>query len=942
MRVLLIVLLSSIFFLLSFSSLNAQNGTLRGNLTDKNTGDVISFANVLIKETGGGFTTDLDGAFSHQLPAGAYTLLVNYIGYADKTIESVEIKPNEVTVLNIVISEAGEVMQEVVVTAKQLTNTENALVSIQRKSINVVNGVSSQSFSRTGDSNAGAAIKRVTGVSVEDGKYVYVRGLGDRYTKTILNGMAVPGLDPDRNSIRMNIFPTNVIDNIMVTKTFSPDLPGDFTGGVVDITTKDFPDQKTSSFSLGFGYNPQMNFNSNFITGTKSSTDFLGFDNGSRALPLTKTSKIPAPINSPVLTDMTSQFSKELATERQMSLGDYNLGFSLGNQLNKEKIDFGYNLALNYKNEADFYEGAQYNNFIKSSDVNETALLSDNTSVGDLGINNVMLSGLIGGAMKFDKHKFKVNLMHLQNGKSKAGAFTRNSFIRNSNTLVSDNMEYTESGITNLLISGKHSTVKKMNINWKLSPTYSTIQDKDIKITPFLLNDDNTLTIEPSEGAQPTRLWRNLNELNFSGKIDVDKKVTIAKREVEFKAGVLNSYKTRDYEILNYVIGVRGQSLLNINGDPNQLLAPEHIWTPESMIGSYVKGNFEPTNSYNAIQNTAAGYVMANFDIVKNLKINTGLRVEQFNHFYTGQNNAGTIIYNNEKILDNLNFMPSVNLIYDLDDEMKLRGSFSQTVARPSFKEASIAQIYDGISDQTFIGNIELQQTDISNFDLRWELYKQRGQLMSVSGFYKAFTNPIELVAFSSSAPNDLQPRNVGNAQVTGMEFEFRKDLNFIHPALQALQVGANLTYVYSQVEMDRSPNGEYKSRVLNARTGETISGNRPMQGQAPYIINSYVNYLNKEKGWEANVSYNVQGSSLAVVGMGLNPDVYSKPFHNLSARISKQLGSNDRMKWSLGVSNILGSSRVQEYQSYGAENQVSSLLNPGTSFSVGLNYRFF
>ncbi len=942
MRVLSILFFSSILFLLSFTSVNAQNGTLRGNLTDGKTGDVISFANVLIEETGGGFTTDLDGAFSHQLPAGAYTLKVTYIGYEDKTIEAVEIKPDEVTVLNITVAEQGEVMQEVVVTAKQLTNTENALVNIQRKSINVVNGVSSQSFNRTGDGNAGAAIKRVTGVSVEDGKYVYVRGLGDRYTKTILNGMAVPGLDPDRNSIRMNIFPTNVIDNIMVTKTFSPDLPGDFTGGVVDITTKDFPEEKRGSFSASLGLNPSMSFNSNYITGSNSSTDFLGFDNGDRSLPIDKTTNVPAPISDPALTDITSQFSKDLATKRQMSMADYGLGFSLGNQLNKEKVDFGYNLALNYKNETDFYEGVQYNDFIKSSDLNETELLTDRNSVGDLGINNVLLSGLIGGAMKFDKHKFKVNLMHLQNGKSKAGEFTRNTYIRNSNTLVSDNVEYTESGITNLLISGKHSTANKLNINWKLSPTYSTIRDKDIKITPFLLEDDNSLSIQPSEGAQPTRLWRNLDELNFSAKIDADQKVTIGKREVGFKVGALNTYKTRDYEILSYLLGVRGQSTLNINGDPDLLLTPENIWTPEQTTGTYVKGNFEPTNRYNAVQNTTAGYVMANFDLVKNLKINTGVRVEQFSHYYTGQNNSGTKLYSNEKILDNLNFLPAVNLIYDLDDQMKLRGSFSRTVARPSFKEASIAQIYDGITDQTFIGNIDLKQTDVNNFDLRWENYMESGQLVSVSGFYKTFVNPIELVAFSSSAPNDLQPRNVGNALITGMEFEFRKDLSFVHTSLAPLQVGANLTAVYSRVEMDKSANGEYESRVTNARTGETVGEYRSMQGQAPYIINSYLNYNNRDKGWEANLSYNVQGSSLAVVGMGLNPDIYTKPFHNLSARVSKQLGTDNRMKWSVGVSNLLGSSRVAEYRSYGADSQVSSLLQPGVGFNLGMSYRFF
>ncbi len=917
----------------------AQTGTVKGLISDETTGEGIPFANVFVIETKGGFATELDGTYTYELVAGNYQFEISYIGY-NTILKDVEVKEGVTTVLDIVLAEVGQKLTEVVVTAKQLRNTQNAIQSIQRKSANVVNGISAESIKKAGDGNAASAIKRVTGVSVSGGKYVFVRGLGDRYSKTILNGMDIPGLDPDRNSVQMDIFPSNIIDGIMVSKTATADLSADFTGGVVNIMTKDLPEEKINNISLGIAYNPNIHFKNNYLSSEKSGTDLFGFDSGQRDLPLDKRQYIPNAIDDPTLTTLTSRFRNNMATHRTRSLGNVNFGYSVGNYINKVNTKIGYFATLGYRINTEFYQDVMFNNYLKSTDKSEMDLLADRSSRGDLGVNSVLLNGMIGTSVKFGKNTISMNALHLQSGKSKAGLFERNSFIRASNEIIRDNIEYTQSSITNVLFSGKHSLKNDFNVNWRLSPTVSRINDKDIRVTPFKINDDGGLTIEPSEGAQPRRLWRNLVETNYSGNVDISKSFDLSDRELNLKFGLSHIFKQRDYEILNYLINAKGQTELNLNGDPNQLLDVDNIWTPEKQVGTYIAGNYEPTNTYDASQINYGAYVMSDMNISENLKANVGIRIEKFTHFYTGQNNTGSIVFDNEKISDNTNFFPSVNLVYKLSKQMNLRGSYSNTIARPSFKEASIAQIYDAISDRTFIGNIELLPTNINNFDLRLESFRPGGQMFSLSGFYKTFVNPIELVAFSSSAPNDLQPRNVGNATVTGVEFEFRNRLSLISEHLKSFYIGANFTFVESKVALDQTENGEYYSRETNGRDGELISDMRQMQGQSPYIINTYLSYVNNDRTWEGNLSYNVQGSSLSVVGIGLNPDVYTSPFHDLSIRIKKHFGENNKFSISAGVNNILQSERTKVYKSYGTNDQIFEQFRPFRRYSIGLNWK--
>jgi len=304
---------------------------------------------------------------------------------------------------------------------------------------------------------------------------------------------------------------------------------------------------------------------------------------------------------------------------------------------------------------------------------------------------------------------------------------------------------------------------------------------------------------------------------------------------------------------------------------------------------------------------------------------------------YTGVNNQGTIDLNDENILDEADLFPSANLIYALNEEVNLRTSYYKTTARPSFKEASIAQIFDPLSDITFIGNINIQPSYIDNFDVRYERYGDNGQLFAVSAFYKSFTDPIELVAFPE-APNNLQPQNVNSADVYGAELEIRKNFGFITEGLKKFSVNANFSVIESVVEMSQQ---EFESRQLAARDGQTIDDERDLQGQSPYLINVGLRYDDNEKGWQGGLFYNVQGETLQVVGIRNVPDAYTQPFHNMSFRLSKAFGEEKQSSINFGFSNILKDVIETNYNSFQAESRIYSRRDPGQQVSLGYSYKF-
>lgn len=937
------------FTLLSFS-VYSQIGTVRGDLSDDINGETIPFANILVVETGGGVSTDLDGKFSIDLPVGIYTFNVSYIGYADLSVSEIEVTEKNVTLVNLRLKEESEVLQEIVVTAKASRNTEAALMTIQKKAPGLLNGVTTQAIKRAGDGDVGAAIKRVTGVSVEAGKYVVVRGLADRYSKTVLNGLEIPGLDPDKNSVQLDLFPTNLVDNIIVYKSFTPDLPGDFSGGMVNIETKEFPETKTLEISAGIGYNPDMNLKSSYITYEGGNTDFLGFDDGTRALPFDENTNIPERTEeNPLLTDLTSSFSPIMGTMRQNSGLNSSFALSLGNQVNKEKFDIGYTFSANYKNTTEYYEDSRFGVYFKEqNDKSIYELTNDRSDVGDLGSNNIVWSTLAGISVKTQKHKISLSALRSQNGETKAANLL--SIRKEFGQAILDRsiLEYTERSVSNLLLKGSHNTEGgKFSINWQLSPTVSKMEDPDIRSTSYEINPDSgAFELNPSTGGLPVRVFRYLDEKSYAGRIDFTLKAG-NKIKNKIKFGFNGVYKERDFSILKYNFALHKRGTFTLTGDPNELFFEENLWTSERDRGLFVDGARELSQSYNARMSVLAGYAMNEMEISKSFKAIYGLRVEQANIWYTGRKelviDPATDLYDDRKILNELDFLPSVNFVQTLKDldgkTMNLRASVSRTIARPTFKEKSIGQIRDFIANRAFQGNPDLLDTKIINTDIRWEYYLPKGETFSVSGFYKRFTDHIELTAFADYAPTTFTPRNAPSADLFGVEIELVKKLTFIAPSLDKFSVALNTTLVHSATTRTEA---EIAGKVQNLRDGEVLSETRQMVGQSPYVVNASVNYIEPVDGIELNLSYNVQGERLAILGVGQVPDIYEKPFHSLNVKASKKMGEDQRIKLSISVTNLLGSDRNKDYRSFNAMDQIFESLSPNRTISFGASYRFF
>ena len=960
------------FFLLCFlivsHVLTAQKGTLRGSVSDRESGETLIGAFVTVEGTTIGTVTDLDGNFSLDLPAATYTINVSYVSYAPTIIENVTIKSGEVTALEqVLLSQKGADLKEIVISAEAIRTSEVSLMNMKKNADALLDGISSAQFKKVGDATAVEAAKRVTGVSVEDGKYVYVRGLGDRYTKTTLNQTEIPGLDPDRNSLQMDIFPTNLIDNIVVAKNFTADQPADFTGGLLNVETKSFPEKKIFNVGISTSYNPAMHFNSNFLTYDGGKTDFLGFDDGTRALPAgANRREIPTPIGSATdeeVRDFVTSFNPQLGAKKATSLADYSASISFGNQLdlgkeNTQSRKLGYLFSASYKNDYRYYDDVQYGEYQRKIDSSSYEMTYATTQQGQMGERNVLI-GLLGGlAYKTQFNKYRLTAMHLQNGESRAAQFridNNGEAVGQSGYIAtSDNLEYNQRSLTNVLLSGTHVLQeKKWDIDWRISGTRSSNSDPDIRRTAFTLESSDTL-FSAGAGGNPARIWRSLEEFNTHARLDLTKTYAFGEKEGKLKFGASQVLKQRNYEILFFDIQFFGSQDWP-NPSPNEVLKPENIFPSENNNIYYQSGNNTPNpNAYSSNVSNTAGYISNDLRLNKRWRAIVGVRAENYVQRHTGRDQrwaSGDIIngnnLDNEKVLDALDFFPSLNVIYSANERQNIRGSYTKTIARPSFKELSYAQILDPITNRIFNGSLftygnwdgNLVETRIDNLDLRWESFGEDGQMFSVSAFYKKFEKPIEMVRIpEQQTSTEFQPRNVGDGQLVGLELEARKNLSFISPALNKLLFNVNVTMVQSQIEMTEL---EFNSRKQYEKVGQTVDNTREMAGQSPYVINAGFTYTNDSLGVDAGLFYNVKGPTLYIVGAGLFPDIYFESFHSLNFSVSKKFGEEKQSAIDFRISNLLNDAWEYNYQSFEATPQTFSRMSPGRAFSIGFSHKF-
>lgn len=951
-----------------------------GKVYDKTNAEELIGASVYLLNSSTGTITDFNGSYElNEIPKGQQKIICQYISYQNDTLE---INISEDVAFNFQLVEETITLGSIDLITKVNRKEESYVVNLQKKSAGMLNTLSKKQMSITGSSNAADAVKNVSGVNVQGGKYVYVRGLSDRYSLVTLNGIALPSLDPNKNSVQMDLIPSNVIDNILVFKTFTPDLPGNFTGGLVDVNTSDFPDSLELNFNYSTGYRSLSNLNSNFTGQKSSSTDWLGYDDGSRDRPsfvqqnginffnpssfadaysYAQTQDLniaemtydeflssderwkwleQARINAnDSLTIATQSFSNNWNPEKFKSGLNQSISFSLGNKYTFGENQIGFNSGVNYKKKYAFYEDAQIGRY-KQTGINAETLTAQKTGTESRGDEHVFGSIFMNASLHFNqKHKIKFVSMLNQNGQSSARYFSGENRSDAFGLFEEQRTQrYMERQLKTSQISGTHlfEAHKKSELTWNFGHTKSYQNTPDLKVFTnsyeyLMLEDEDTgdfyqdtaptYSIQPNLYSAPTRYYRFLKENNTNLKIDYKRNLN----EEEFiKIGLSYLEKNRENQEFRYTYNSNGIGYTNSIDD--------YFSTENTIVGQSINGNggnaafinvldnTEIRNQFTAEQIIMSTYIMGTLKPLEVLEVTAGIRLEDTAIQAQSQDASQTI-----GKLDNLDFLPALNLKYNIDEGTQIRMSYGRTLARPSFREIAPTAWFDFETSFQFIGNPELKRTLVNNFDLRIEKYLPGAGLISVSGFYKQFNNPIEQVMNPQAQNVELSWRNVQEANVLGMELEYKK--KFVLEEGEYLTLGFNTSIIHSKTQID-----PLELELIRAFDPEH-SATRPMYGQSPYIVNLYTQY--QMAGWNVGANFNVSGRSIVIVQKGA-VDVYEAPKPMLNLKVDKQMSK--RTKLSLSASNILSAKRLWYYP-YKDEKYTFRSFNYRPEFRVSFQF---
>ena len=926
----------SLFFLIITSQ--AQNGTLRGKIIDKNNGETLIGASVLVHGTTTGTITDFDGNYSLSLKPGTYKIEVSYVSYEKQLFEDIKIKSGEVTVLNANLDKSETEIGQVVVTARSRQRTESAMQVMQKKSPQLMDGISSEKIAKLGDSNAAEALKRVTGVSVEGGKYVYVRGLSDRYTKITLNESSIPALDPEKNTVQMDIFPSNIIENIVTKKTFTPDMPGESTGGLVDVITKDFPNKFTMKFSTSVGYNPQANLNDDFISYPGGDTDWLGFDDGSREIPDLTQEALETMVNEnrgainkdqfSNISEISSSFNPTMASNQENSFLNHSHKFSLGNQTKLFGKTLGYNAAISYSRKFEFYDNGINNMFEDQVTPSVWKRIDDDTQSKE----NVIVAGLLNLNYKLNaNNKVGIRLLKNQSGSKIARRQDGYFNYERTNTMI-HNLGYLERNFNYYQLHGKHvfQDLNKSILTWQGAFTNMSQDEPDLRFFEYLYETDrngNPNHWELKTNDVPVRFFREMQQANVNGKMDLEIPFDVNGQKYKFKTGATYQTKERDVDNIRFSLQRNLNYLTDYSvGDVNSFL-DEGVYSQSNEEGYYYTSdhNTNLENSYEATQSLLAFYGMFDLPVTDKLRIVGGARYE-ISELTTEDKSEETDDYEEKQYND---ILPSLNFTYALMENMNIRLAATQTLARPKFREIG-SGYYDYELGYYIYGNAQLSRSLINNYDIRWEYFFDRGEKVAVSGFYKKFKNPIEKKLLYKSNNYQIQPYNPDEAELYGFEIEFAKKLDFI-PLLKNFDIGGNFSYIKSVVDIPRDQLEEY---IWPADPDH--SKTRPMQGQAPFILNAHLGYNNKDHGLNSNLGFNITGEKLSLVTKGRLPYLYEQPRPKLNFNISKTFNKNFAVE--LAVGNILNADYEKAYH-FDERDGYDRKYELGRTYSFKISY---
>ncbi|HEX2535892.1 MAG TPA: TonB-dependent receptor [Chitinophagaceae bacterium] len=916
----------SVCFLLLLTTLTtlAQTARLSGKVVNEKNEPL---PGVTVKVTNAGSTTsDIDGNFSLNLAPGAtYELTFTAVGYAAKTISEVAVGTAGTNELNVVLSVAARDLGGVTVTSRSNARRETAasLIQFQKNTNTVASVISAEAIRRSPDRNTGEVLKRVPGTSIQEGKYLVVRGLADRYNQAMLNGILLSSTEPDRKTFSFDLFPSQMIDNIIINKAFVPELPGEWAGGLVQVQTKEIPASNFLNLQIGTGFNTET-IGKDFYQYQGGNTDWLGIEKGSRALP----SGMPTKGAFAKLTqEQQNEWGKKFRNVWQATPGEapLNRSFQLNGGFNgtllKKKV--GGILALTY-NQSN--RRLQFDNSILANAEGDLDVFYNNNRysrdvlAGALANFSVQLNG---------NHRISVkNILNVN-----SSDFVVDRFDGVDNTGINARLKAQELGFRqntffNTQLVGEHNFPQlQTRLKWyggfnildQYIPDQRRLfytQDLEDASAPYY-----ALLGSGASQKSGSIFYSNLSDYIYNAGGDLSRTFDWLGQKQTVKAGYLFQVKDRLFDSRPF--------FLNTLSNDIKRMSPDRIFSPENFGSTADDVQFGELagNAYRYMANSIlnAGYLQFDNQLGRDWRLIWGMRVEDFDQL-VGSVKQSDPRHVHTRVTD---FLPGVNLTYKPNQLTNLRLSGSQTIVRPEFRELSPFAFYDFELNAQVVGNNQAERTKITNLDLRYEIYPRGGELLTFGLFFKHFDKPLEYY-FNRTGPatNTFNVKNSDNARAYGAEFEFRKKLDFLAPGLKNFTATGNVSYIYSRVE-------------------DTTGLNRSLQGQSPYLVNLGLQYDQEKSGFSATLLFNQIGRRILFVGNEAIPNIWENPRPLLDLQLAQKV-LNRRGEIRLGLSDLLNR-RAYFYHDLddndkfkmGSADKVAIFRNYGTNVSLTFNYSF-
>ena len=848
---------------------------VRGRIVDADTGEPLADVIVTVIGHAGRSITDADGRYQLALPRGTYTL--RYAGdlYQRQRVRGIVVRSGGITTVDLRLSE--DELEEVIVIAPPDTTTDAVQVVRRRKRATVSDAISAEQIARSADSNASDAAKRMVGATIQDNRYVILRGLGGRYSLTLLNGVPLPSPDPDVPAAPLDLFPAALLANLTVTKTFSPDLPGNFAGGALSIETRSFPSKFTLKIKGGLSANSETSFRS--VQGYQGgSLDGLGYDDGTRALPSAIPTKQLAA--DPTLTD--AQYREQLTAfpdtwtlEPHRAGPNGSLAVTAGDTVEVRNQQLGYFASLNYghgysRRRSHIARVGEANpdgdGFIPSVLQLDESQGTETASVGGL---------LTAGWTPSAAHAVNLIALYAHNAEDIGSLVTGTD--NSTATIERSRLRFVERQLLFTQLTGDDALAHgKVILGWQANLARVTQHEPDTRDLLRSQIPDGRWLISRNAGSSE-RLYADLGDTSGGGGLDV----TVPFEDWKLKGGAVYLRTHRSYQARRFHFDVSSSEAFAPIGD---------AFADSNEAMTFYEATL-PTDGYSATRGVLGAYLLADVALGDDLRIVAGSRFERAALDLRVESEIDLMAPPMDVATrDDRDFLPAINAVYTLGKNSNLRGAYAMTVARANFREIAPALYYDFVRRRAIGGNPDLEETRIHNADLRWESYLGDGDVIAASLFYKRFVRPIEATVEDAGDGQNIGFSNALGADTYGLELEARTGLGRLTPALSAFSISANLSLIGSSIDVE--------------------GASRPLQGQSPYVVNLDLGYASAKQGTTVDVLYNVFGRRIEEVGTGGVGNVYEEPIHRLDLSLSQPLRKDLKLK--LAATNLLDQRSVR------------------------------